>query len=1644
MAPCRFRRWAVTAVSPLLAIRLITAHFKFAKLSRQFLSRSGVHLKLTPARRGCSSTQPGFALLPRRESVPLLLSLAALISFLSIAYITLAEATPAEAAAPPIQTCSGISSYVTGPTSLTPPPVLATFTQTTPRSQTVVLSRTIPIPNPAYPDPNDPDVPEFIDGVETQEKSIYVPFVSAANSTSTAVFGAVAVPAPSPGPPDTSSNLTTQTTYMRPNVGGSGGGPTTTIDPDHNSNFAGRPGTGTTGPPFNLPETYGGGAASYSVSVSIGSFSGTRKSDGANTISSPANYYSKGTIEAWRYSANWGATVSASESYYFTNFIVIPDMSWDGGPGYIVSYRDSVNLISSASGGGTVSGCTRTLVVEPPTCTAKLRSHPDNALTSWAISGAPYATETFDPNVEHGGGGQTISVFPVGPNNSRSAFMLRNVNNLFELGTSGSSYSYSGASPYGSGRSPSASGQGRLPVASDGTLGSYLNGADWSSVTSSTLETDNSINFPGKYRVTWTPSWSSRGSSAGWNGSELSGSVCRYKGPPYANGSGTADPTEGPQSRPSDGSVVSSLTLNVHVFADPPTCTVDNFLFEVNEPIVPKVTLSNPNNAPMWVDVADSNISRLGFSQTDVSGFAGQEVPANGDLVIDPTVPSINHSGEFVLNWKIQTNMGNETWTTLGTPKPPQRSWFEDPEERIVDSAANACEVTISKVVYRPFIKVFYGSLAAGGRFGDKASYDACGENFDHVVGEDSGLSVNNSFVAGHTEGSGPSDARGSSVEYALQANNIIGGFYSASQRSSDPQPLKGLTFANNDIFHAYGGSFGRQACIANYWREVEKIDPTAKPLPPLPLELDLATELNANERRRYELPGETLKLKASANLSDLKATLYVEGDVLITEDIVNNTGRRWYDPSEIGYLSIIVQGNIDIAPSVERIDALLVAYPEVDSGGNVVNGRIRTCWDPVLADPTSPRNTHFHTCDKQLVINGALIAEKVLFGRVHASVRQEELPLQPPLPPLPPLTGVYSRVSADPCQTAKNTYPLAYPSGFPNSYTHPHYYRYYKKVYMGSPVDSVHSSNSVHSGSIQAYANGWPDPYFFNHGNPLSPQSICPNIGELLEMNVLRPGESFNTISRGQMAIFLARALNNGQDPAAPPVGTPSPFTDVDASQVWWPHVVWLANHLNVGPTVLGYDGGTSYPAAPPTSFSPNNNATRLWTAVLVSEVYNAPGQDRFIVSLNYLLITDHGNTFEDLLPLGGPSHPHYNTRYEERIRRAAHGIAQRWGAWHPTSTTQGWPHDRSVFCDIFFSFNPRTDWDGGHNYFDNYGWAGCMFRPNNHEGELLLSMLARTIRYTHDNSGGATTTTTIVAQLGGSWSVGPGGVPGNLRPDCSEIDSGRFGIAWDPPSDGGVAGYYYNVEGPGSWRKSGRTWGRDNTERVFTGVPGPGHYKVSVSSIGNIRGASSGEWICPAIVTAPALPNITAISSANLQFETHFSSINIVCGPHTGISVRPGGRRYWNSLSGFWGPSAIDVSITGPLEATTTSDYGMFDPSLYSGVFFSGLPTREGLTYRVAAADHSFRNKASISQIVTCDADGNGNPGPATVRTVPPPVVVTPPGPVPPGPYPTTTTAAEIINLLPEYFIGVPELPLFPDQIYKTDSVSTQPVNF
>ena len=405
-----------------------------------------------------------------------------------------------------------------------------------------------------------------------------------------------------------------------------------------------------------------------------------------------------GRINTIDWYLEWILDVTESTTIFYYTDVVFPnlDLLDPNNAGRVASQLTSATITSGyfAWLWGEWETCTRNLIVELPVCGAY---------------NIPFSEqETFDPLTEGGTNLQNVYVYPVG-SGPRSELRYENYSNTFGLSVGGS-YTYSRASPYDSGENPvlargsgtSSSAEGADwthwvldPVRNEWVIGTPSNPGRISSVTEPPT---SRINFPGHYRVTWSPRWSSNAASIGWTGSEVSSDQCR--GSNTTNGSGT--PLVG-------------FTLDVYIYADPPTCAIDPYLFEVNTPLVPRIILTNPNDAPMWVNRADLTISRGTFTRTDsATSYIGQAVPANGNLIIEPTVPAINFSGDFTITWTIQTNMGNETWTTLGTPRPPQRSWFEDPEERIVDNSANACEANGNKVVYLPFIKVFYGGLAAG------------------------------------------------------------------------------------------------------------------------------------------------------------------------------------------------------------------------------------------------------------------------------------------------------------------------------------------------------------------------------------------------------------------------------------------------------------------------------------------------------------------------------------------------------------------------------------------------------------------------------------------------------------------------------------------------------------------------------------------------------------------------------------------------------------------------------------------------------------------------------------------------------------------------------------------------------------------
>ena len=692
-------------------------------------------------------------------------------------------------------------------------------------------------------------------------------------------------------------------------------------------------------------------------------------------------------MEEYEWEIKWRLTIreNVSYSYSYRNHI---EGSWDDGEGdvyYDYSYANSGSGSSSntVTYNGTWEACSRTLVIKPPDCRISYSSLFDD---DWPNE---IQTETFDPDVVAGPNPvPNDKMFPVGRTISRTQMRVSN-NNPFNLQTNSAehpTFDVSRAAPYSNGpatlfNDESADKNYQIRIR-------YYDPGDTRHI-EYYHEPKLAIDLPGKYDTEWTVNWQTDtayaqnwpAGSTDWRGSEHTDDRCQ---PP------------------------AQLSRFVYIYAEPPTCRLEYEVFDILNPdLEVKIVLENGNAAPMDIEYAGYKIHRAGSSVPDNQAarvYGLPSIPAEGERSLSPTLLPITEDGIYDFVWAVRTGMGNEKWTTLDLPayttapptlSPPsgQNSWFEDRDERITTFSTapdgsrqngDICSQT-RRLVIMPYLKVFYGDIGVGGHFGRAREYDACAN--DQIIG----VSPTIGHLAGHAEFFN-SQYIGSSTNYGLGVHNAIIGFHSANARASPPLPSKGLTLGNRnnspplDQWHNdWGGQFGRARCLANYWRGAEGID---NPYVGPSVAVDLRSFRN-NEVRRYDLnPGPSLNIhwNGASNADNLKATVYAHGDVYIEDNIINGEDVTWNAPADIGIITIIVKGNIYIAPQVTRLDAVLVAYPN-EVAGVTQDGEIWTCYSSGIRSAL----THFRGCRGQLVINGALIAQKVRLGRIDGSVKQDD-----------------------------------------------------------------------------------------------------------------------------------------------------------------------------------------------------------------------------------------------------------------------------------------------------------------------------------------------------------------------------------------------------------------------------------------------------------------------------------------------------------------------------------------------------------------------------------------------------------------------------------------------------------------------------
>lgn len=195
----------------------------------------------------------------------------------------------------------------------------------------------------------------------------------------------------------------------------------------------------------------------------------------------------------------------------------------------------------------------------------------------------------------------------------------------------------------------------------------------------------------------------------------------------------------------------------------------------------------------------------------------------------------------------------------------------------------------------------------------------------------------------------------GAGTQYAAIALSNLQDF--ATGQGSAIAPT-GLSFANNsdgDINLAggmFGGHYDGAACTPNYFS-------------------------NANNVQTGNV---TLGAQTIAN--GVHKTIYVDGNVYITGNIVFS-GGPYANTSQIPSFSLIVKGNIYIAPGVTQLDGFYIAQPA--SAGDT-KGVIYTCTSSAFNAAPLDRNLQ-NICSSPLTVNGSFIGRQVWLLRTAGTL---------------------------------------------------------------------------------------------------------------------------------------------------------------------------------------------------------------------------------------------------------------------------------------------------------------------------------------------------------------------------------------------------------------------------------------------------------------------------------------------------------------------------------------------------------------------------------------------------------------------------------------------------------------------------------
>jgi hypothetical protein len=308
------------------------------------------------------------------------------------------------------------------------------------------------------------------------------------------------------------------------------------------------------------------------------------------------------------------------------------------------------------------------------------------------------------------------------------------------------------------------------------------------------------------------------------------------------------------------------------------------------------------------------------------------------------------------------------------------------------DTASGSC----NKINNLPYLRTYGADIVAGGGFINST----CGASTSGIF----------AFMRPLSEQTSASNRSGSGTQLAAMALGTISGFTSASLRTNPPASNagNGLTFAHGstapDQFSMDavlgGGMSGNGWCAPDYYADTQFSDSDPRKTVSTTLGAISLAALPTNQQTRRDINNGKIRVTGTNNYN-IRHTVYVDGDVYLLNDIAYTP--TYADIGSIPNFTLIVKGNIYIDNRVRRIDGLYIAQPRNDGS----KGRIYTCAREggAIADSAvlSPSEVYTYCggdgTDRRLIVNGALVANRIVFNRAAFSLRDSRYQEGPYMP---------------------------------------------------------------------------------------------------------------------------------------------------------------------------------------------------------------------------------------------------------------------------------------------------------------------------------------------------------------------------------------------------------------------------------------------------------------------------------------------------------------------------------------------------------------------------------------------------------------------------------------------------------------------